>query len=386
MVFEPEGWQQTRNFRAGTVKTGDAGFLEACAPIAQQWLLKSGCSGPSCAHHYEVLTNNRTAQRDLIAAGVHASMVPPALERAVERFRLHAERSGNVASFWSLAGLYKLAAVGMTRFEWVGVLDLDVSPYVLPLQWMLNGRRRATELLGCSNSDERKESTMAPMNAGYLAFRPNASAYHDLLALLRSPPHPARNASNWDSSFDLWARDEALLERGARASEAAGCGIPGSSHHEGSMRMWPTAAADQGLPFYFYAIQRSPPTLMCPFNCTVRGSMERGKMFHFLGGPKPWQRDAFHNGSLERGHSRPHFCAWVNAIGEWHKRSVTPCHAEPGNPRCRTLLGSACVGQIARRRSMLHEVHERCASIDFPFALRSVDERLMATVASFGLD
>ena len=69
MVFEPEGWQQTRNFRAGTVKTGDAGFLEACAPIAQQWLLKSGCSGPSCAHHYEVLTNNQTARRDLHAAG-----------------------------------------------------------------------------------------------------------------------------------------------------------------------------------------------------------------------------------------------------------------------------------------------------------------------------
>ena len=116
----------------------------------------------------------------------------------------------------------------MTQFEWVGVLDLDVSPYVLPLQWMLNGRKRATELLGCSNSDERKESTMAPMNAGYLAFRPNASAYHDLLALLRSPPHPARNASNWDSAFDMWARDEALLER-EHASKAAGCGIPGSS-------------------------------------------------------------------------------------------------------------------------------------------------------------
>ena len=115
-------------------------------------------------------------------------MVPPALERAVEQFRLHAERSDDVAGFWSLAGLYKLAAVGMTQFEWVGVLDLDVSPYVLlPLQWMLNGRKRATELLGCSNSDERKESTMAPMNAGYLAFRPNASAYH-VLALLRSPP------------------------------------------------------------------------------------------------------------------------------------------------------------------------------------------------------
>ena len=76
----------------------------------------------------------------------------------------------------------------------------------------------------------------------------------------------------------------------------------------------------------------------------------------------------------------------VNAIGEWHKRSVTPCHAEPGNPRCRTLLGSACVGQIARQRSLLHEVHERCASIDFPFSRRSADERLLATVASFGLD
>jgi hypothetical protein len=49
------------------------------------------------------------------------------------------------------------------------------------------------------------------------------------------------------------------------------------------------------------------------------------------------------------------------------------------------------VGQIARRRSLLHEVHERCASIAAlhfvgPFALRSVDERLMVTVASFGLD
>ena len=83
--------------------------------------------------------------------------------------------------------------------------------------------------------------------------------------------------------------------------------------------------------------------------------------------------------------------AWVNAIGEWHKRSVTPCRAEPGDPRCRTLLGSACAGQIARQRLLLHEVHERCASIEAlrfesPFALRSVDERLMATVASFGLD
>jgi hypothetical protein len=287
-------------------------------------------------------------------------MVPPALERAVERFRLHAERSGNVASFWSLAGLYKLAAVGMTRFEWVGVLDLDVSPYVLPLQWMLNGRRRATELLGCSNSDERKESTMAPMNAGYLAFRPNASAYHDLLALLRSPPHPARNASNWDSSFDLWARDEALLERGARASKAAGCGIPGSSHWQegswhsrfppGSMRMWPGAAIDQGLPFYFYAIQRSPPTLMCPFNCTVRGSMERGKMFHFLGGLKPWQSTRSANGTS--GVSR-------RATQNLAIHGAAPCSARRawarsrGSDRCCTRCTSAALRSISRSRGGL---------------------------------
>ena len=353
MVFEPEGWQQTRNFRAGTVKTGDAGFLEACAPVAQQWLLKSGaCRGPSCAHHYEVLTNNQTARRDLIAAGVHASMVPPALERAVEQFRLHAERtSGNVASFWSLAGLYKLAAVGMTRFEWVGVLDLDVSPYVLPLQWMLIGRRRATQLLGCSNSDERRESTMAPMNAGYLAFRPNASAYHDLLALLRSPPHPARNASNWDSSFDMWARDEALLERGARASEAAGCGTPGSSHHEGSMRMWPGAAIDQGLPFYFYAIKRSPPTLMCPFNCTVRGSMRSTTVRWREGIPGR----TFARGSTRsaNGTSRPsrraaqlypaiHGAAPCSARRAWAKSRV-------GDRRC-TRCTSAALRSISRSR------------------------------------
>ena len=161
LALEPVWWPKGL-FRSGEIGRGKDSFLEACAPVVQAAALASAarptsCSGQPCDYKYIVLTNDEGVMNgvmnDLRRSGVAASMVPPELLSAVDRFREVQQRTNKVP-FWAVQTLYKLALIKMTDFDWACFLDLDVLPYSLPHHWMLQdpaARAGGVEFMGCSS-------------------------------------------------------------------------------------------------------------------------------------------------------------------------------------------------------------------------------------------